>query len=84
MAAIAGVVVERAVDLQGDTAVSTDDFFRIASITKPMTSVVIRQPVEEGLVELDESVATCLGNRLGRIRSRMTSPFVSCSITPTG
>lgn len=48
-------------DLQSDAPVSTDDYFRIASITKPMTSVMVLQLVEEGLVELDEPVATYLG-----------------------
>ncbi len=49
-------------DLQTGDAVAPDDYFRIASITKPMTSVMVLQLVEEGLVELDEPVATYLGD----------------------
>lgn len=49
-------------DLQSGDPISTQDYFRIASITKPMTSVMVLQLVEEGLVELDEPVATYLGD----------------------
>ncbi len=42
-------------------AARTDDFFRIGSVTKPMTSTVVLQLVSEGLVELDEPVSTYLG-----------------------
>jgi len=52
-------------DLDTNEPVTTDDFFRIASITKPMTAAVILQLVEEGLIELDEPVSTYLGDWLG-------------------
>ncbi|MEM9203659.1 MAG: serine hydrolase domain-containing protein [Actinomycetota bacterium] len=58
-------VVSGVVDVQGEEPASTDDFFRIASITKPMTSVAILQLVEEGQIELDEPVTTYLGDWLG-------------------
>ena len=53
------------VDLAGDEPVEPDDYFRIASITKPMTSVIVLQLAEEGLVDLDEPVTTYLGDWLG-------------------
>ena len=40
---------------------STSDYFRWASITKPMTSIVVLQLVEEGLIDLDTAVSTYLG-----------------------
>lgn len=52
-------------DLLTEEPVTTDDYFRIASVTKTMTSVVILQLVEEGLIELDEPVTTYLGDWLG-------------------
>ncbi len=47
-------------DLQTGAEVEVDDYFRIGSITKPMTSAVILQLVDEGLLELDEPVETYL------------------------
>lgn len=47
-------------DLVTEEPVSTDDYFRIASITKPMTAAVVLQLVDEGLVELDVPVRTYL------------------------
>jgi len=44
----------------GDEA-DPGDHYRWGSITKPMTSTLILQLVEEGLVDLDEPVATYLG-----------------------
>ncbi|MCH1490890.1 MAG: beta-lactamase family protein [Ilumatobacteraceae bacterium] len=44
-----------------DNEVATSDYFRWASITKPMTSVVVLQLVEEGLIDLDATVSTYLG-----------------------
>ena len=40
--------------------VSTTDYFRIGSITKPMTAAVVLQLVDEGLIELDVPVRTYL------------------------
>ena len=47
-------------DLITEEPADVDDFFRIGSITKPMTSAVVLQLVEEGLLELDEPVETYL------------------------
>lgn len=47
-------------DLTTGEPVETDDYFRIGSITKPVTSTVMLQLVEEGLVELDAPVSTYL------------------------
>lgn len=49
-------------EARGDESVSTSDYFRWGSITKTMTSVVVLQLVEEGLVDLDAPVATYLGS----------------------
>ncbi|MGA0962571.1 MAG: serine hydrolase domain-containing protein [Ilumatobacteraceae bacterium] len=49
-------------EARGSEAVSTSDYFRWGSITKTMTSVVMLQLVEEGLVDLDASVSTYLGS----------------------
>lgn len=48
------------VDLQTSTPVTTDDFFRIGSITKPMTAAIVLQLVEEGLIDLDATVESYL------------------------
>lgn len=55
-------VAEGVSDAREGTAVTSDDYFRFASITKPMTSAIILQLVEEGLVELDRPVADYLGD----------------------
>jgi len=47
-------------DLVTEEPVTTDDYFRIGSITKPMTAAVVLQLVDEGLVELDAPVRTYL------------------------
>ena len=47
--------------LTTEAELSTSDYFRWASITKPMTSVVVLQLVEEGLIDLDATVSTYLG-----------------------
>ena len=46
--------------VNGDTA-DPGDHYRFGSITKPMTSVVVLQLVDEGLIDLDAPVATYLG-----------------------
>lgn len=48
-------------EASSDNEVTTSDYFRWASITKPMTSVVVLQLVEEGLLDLDATVSTYLG-----------------------
>lgn len=48
-------------NLRTGRAASPSDFWRVGSITKPMTSAVILLLVEEGLVELDRPVAAYLG-----------------------
>jgi D-alanyl-D-alanine carboxypeptidase len=47
-------------DLVTEEPVTTDDYFRVASITKPMTAAVVLQLVDEGLIELDAPVRTYL------------------------
>jgi D-alanyl-D-alanine carboxypeptidase len=46
--------------VQSQTPVTADSLFRVGSNTKPMTAAWILLLVEEGLVELDEPVATYL------------------------
>jgi len=48
-------------NLAGDEAVTAVDHWRFGSITKPMTSAVILDLAEDGLVDLDAPVATYLG-----------------------
>lgn len=62
-----GGVVERTVsaglsNVKKNQAASASDHYRFGSITKTMTSAVILQLVDEGLVELDAPVATYLGS----------------------
>lgn len=45
-------------DLTTETPVTEESFFRIGSVTKPMTAALVLQLVEEGLIELDEPVQT--------------------------
>ena len=55
-----GVVYENAFgkrDVANDVDMTTDSLFRIASMTKPITSVAVMQLVERGLVGLDDPVA---------------------------
>ena len=47
-------------DIISGEAVTPDDYFRIGSITKPMTAALVLQLVDEGLLELDETVDTYL------------------------
>lgn len=47
-------------DLQTDVPVTTEDYFRIGSITKPMTAAIVLQLVDEGLIELDATVESYL------------------------
>ena len=60
--AIEAISLARGVrSLTTEAEVSTSDYFRWASITKPMTSIVVLQLVEEGLIDLDATVSTYLG-----------------------
>ena len=45
-------------DLERDTPMREDAIFRIYSMTKPITSVALMMLVEEGLIGLDDDVAT--------------------------
>jgi D-alanyl-D-alanine carboxypeptidase len=45
--------------------VETTDRFRIASISKPVTAIVVLQLVEDGLLELDEVVGPVIAAHLG-------------------
>src|SRR5215472_14300929 len=47
-------------DDAGNTPMTVDSIFRIASMTKPITSVAVMQLVESGRVKLDEAAATYL------------------------
>ena len=47
-------------DLVTEEPVTTEDYFRIGSITKPMTAAVVLQLVDESLIELDAPVRTYL------------------------
>ena len=63
-----GVVYERAVgkrDVAGDDDMTVDSIFRIASMTKAITSVAVMQLFDEGVVALDSPAARyvpALGN----------------------
>lgn len=48
-------------DLATSEPVRADEYWRIASITKPMVSAVVLRLVEQGLVELDAPVSRYLG-----------------------
>ncbi|MGA1345711.1 MAG: serine hydrolase domain-containing protein [Ilumatobacteraceae bacterium] len=48
-------------DIVAEDAADPGDHYRFGSITKPMTSVIILQLVDEGLIDLDAPVATYLG-----------------------
>jgi len=49
-------------DLRAAEPVTSSDFWRFGSITKPMTSAVVLALAEEGLVDLDAPVAAYLGS----------------------
>lgn len=58
-----GIIYEQAFGLRdsaNDKAMTTDTIFRLASMTKPVTSMGIMMLVEEGKVELDAPVSTYL------------------------
>lgn len=48
-------------DLATGSPTSVDDYFRIASITKPVTAALVLQLAEEGLVDIEAPVTTYLG-----------------------
>jgi D-alanyl-D-alanine carboxypeptidase len=48
-------------DIVNDDTADPGDHYRFGSITKPMTSVVILQLADEGLIDVDAPVATYLG-----------------------
>jgi CubicO group peptidase (beta-lactamase class C family) len=52
--------VAGSVDLAGSAPMARDTIFRIASITKPVTAAAAMVLVEDGLIGLDEPVATWL------------------------
>ena len=49
-------------DLRAEGAATTEDYWRIASISKPITSAVVLRLVEQGLIDVDATVATYLGD----------------------
>ena len=58
--AVAMVADARGVVYEHATGASKDTIFRIASMTKPVTSVAVMQLVESGKVKLDEPASTYL------------------------
>ena len=53
-------VMAGVVRVDAETAVTTDTIFRLASMSKPLTSVAALQLVEQGRLRLDQEVATVL------------------------
>ncbi|MEZ5169055.1 MAG: serine hydrolase domain-containing protein [Acidimicrobiales bacterium] len=49
-------------DLVAGTEVTPDDYFRIGSISKTITTVAVLQLVDEGSIDLDATVASYLGD----------------------
>lgn len=49
----------------GDRPVGVDDRFRVASISKVITAIVLLQLVQEGVVDLDEPIGERLAGSLG-------------------
>lgn len=47
-------------DVEGETPITEDTVFRIASITKTMTAITVMQLVEEGRIELDRPASDYL------------------------
>ena len=54
-------------DAAASRAAAGDDLFRIASMTKPVTSVAVMRYVEEGLIDLDAPIATYLPELAGLV-----------------
>ena len=54
-------IAEGARDRNG-TPASVEDYWRIASISKPITSAIVLKLVEEGVIGIDEPVMTYLGS----------------------
>lgn len=75
----AGVIYEGAFgerDLAAGPAMTRDTVFRIASMTKAVTSVAAMQLVEEGRLALDEPI--------GRVLPDLAAPFVLQGFDPAG
>ena len=74
-----GVVYEGAFgrrDLAAGPAMTEDTIFRIASMTKAVTSVAAMQLVEEGKLALDEPI--------GRVLPELAAPYVLQGFDPAG
>ncbi|MFZ3233740.1 MAG: serine hydrolase domain-containing protein [Stellaceae bacterium] len=74
-----GVVYEGAFgrrDLAAGPAMTLDTIFRIASMTKAVTSVAAMQLVEEGKLALDEPI--------GRVLPELAAPYVLQGFDPAG
>ena len=68
---------------------TTDNLFRIASVTKPITSVAIFILIEKGKLHLNDKVfgaSGIFGNKYGKgtatSNTSPTSPSITCSPTP--
>ncbi len=49
-------------DLRAEGEATSEDYWRIASISKPITSAVVLRLVEQGLIDVEATVATYLGD----------------------
>lgn len=68
----------------GSQAVDADTRFRVASVTKPMTSIALLQAVEEGCLNLDDAVADHIPFRIG-VQPQHSADFaVGHTLTNTG
>ena len=68
----------------GSQAVNADTRFRVASVTKPMTSIALLQAVEEGCLNLDDAVADHIPFRIG-VQPQHSADFaVGHTLTNTG
>ncbi|MDX0016945.1 serine hydrolase [Sinorhizobium meliloti] len=72
-------------DREEGRAMATDAIFRLASITKPIVSAVIMRLVEQGILDLDDSVTRWLPDFRPRLKDG-TSPTISIRqlLTHTG
>ncbi|MDQ7027778.1 MAG: serine hydrolase, partial [Anaerolineae bacterium] len=44
-------------DIENDSAVQSDDLFRIGSVTKPLVATIMLQMVDDGEISLDDLIA---------------------------
>jgi CubicO group peptidase (beta-lactamase class C family) len=84
-----GVIYEGAfgvADVSSGRALKTDALFRIASMTKPVTSVALMQLVEQGKISLDDPAEKYLPELKNPRSSRPSTPrpaTTSCARRPS-